>query len=553
MSAITVGFDFGTHQTKICLENAENPALPVYEFFEFPMPDGSRNVLFPSIVQINQDNTLSYGFVDESKCKEKVIEIPPEPVFNGGDEPVYAAPEEVKLDSIIFKPKLILPNRPKLPKKVRPDSPRYIQMISAWEKECDRLKKDYKTKKEAWLKLATLYKHQHEESYIESQKALRAEFENKHALWQQSHDDYVRTHAQWSKIARQEKKYSFRYFKQASLFNNVEWNHPDVNPDVICVLYLTHIVLLLKDRFHEQLYMQVGTPSDGTEHDKYVRNKVECLYAAAVILSRHFNTTADYNAMRYDQLLQLVSIPAQVSTEELDKDYWVSAFPEAFAGLRAVTAMGRLTSGIHIIADIGGGTTDVAVFSVNKEKPNIHKMVSFHKGLNFILEKVHQETNRPMKELQRHFLEEPDDEIFSAAITDYIRDLIRNCGNLIMEMTEVFRSGGRQNLIYKFKDALKGDALVYSGGGSMYDELCVPIAYFTEIVNIDKDLLNIQHVVNRDIPDKLYPILSTSYGLSIPYFDPIDFTPLERIFDKIQEVPDDSAGQRYEHGLSDFS
>ena len=65
----TIGFDLGTHQTKICIENSDNPTEKVYEFLEFERPDETRTVLFPSIVQINNDDTLSYGFIDDTKCK----------------------------------------------------------------------------------------------------------------------------------------------------------------------------------------------------------------------------------------------------------------------------------------------------------------------------------------------------------------------------------------------------------------------------------------------------------------------------------------------------
>ena len=51
----TVGLDFGTHQTKVCIEDASNPAQKIYEFFEFEDLNGNKSVLFPSIVQINND------------------------------------------------------------------------------------------------------------------------------------------------------------------------------------------------------------------------------------------------------------------------------------------------------------------------------------------------------------------------------------------------------------------------------------------------------------------------------------------------------------------
>lgn len=52
--AITIGLDFGTHQTKICIENSDSPLHKTYEFFEW-----DKGVYaFPSIIQINKDHTL---------------------------------------------------------------------------------------------------------------------------------------------------------------------------------------------------------------------------------------------------------------------------------------------------------------------------------------------------------------------------------------------------------------------------------------------------------------------------------------------------------------
>ena len=66
---ITIGLDFGTHQTKICIEDATNSNQKTYEFFEFL--DNSKSTFFlPSVLQINEDSTISYGTVDEKKCKK---------------------------------------------------------------------------------------------------------------------------------------------------------------------------------------------------------------------------------------------------------------------------------------------------------------------------------------------------------------------------------------------------------------------------------------------------------------------------------------------------
>ena len=65
MEQITVGLDFGTHQTKICVER-KNKAELEYSFFKFPDLFGELRYTLPSIIKINPDETLSYGYVEKN-------------------------------------------------------------------------------------------------------------------------------------------------------------------------------------------------------------------------------------------------------------------------------------------------------------------------------------------------------------------------------------------------------------------------------------------------------------------------------------------------------
>lgn len=65
MAQITVGLDFGTHQTKVCVERKEGAELD-YHFFKFPDTFGAYQFTIPSIVKINSNGTLEYGYVDKS-------------------------------------------------------------------------------------------------------------------------------------------------------------------------------------------------------------------------------------------------------------------------------------------------------------------------------------------------------------------------------------------------------------------------------------------------------------------------------------------------------
>ncbi len=140
----TVGLDFGTHQTKICIEDAANPAQKLYEFLEFNKKY-KATVLFPSIVQINNDDTISYGFVDTNKCKILVhknikkpeLVLPEQPDLELPKEPhklsYPSKPQQVNTRNLSWKEQLLhLKNKKDSNKKFS---------IRKWKEECEVIDK----------------------------------------------------------------------------------------------------------------------------------------------------------------------------------------------------------------------------------------------------------------------------------------------------------------------------------------------------------------------------------------------------------------------------
>ena len=59
---ITVGLDFGTHQTKICIERKEGVELE-YSFVKFNDSKGGLKYTLPTVIGIDEDTRLTYGFL----------------------------------------------------------------------------------------------------------------------------------------------------------------------------------------------------------------------------------------------------------------------------------------------------------------------------------------------------------------------------------------------------------------------------------------------------------------------------------------------------------
>ncbi|HBZ25642.1 MAG TPA: hypothetical protein DEO54_05300 [Rikenellaceae bacterium] len=101
-------------------------------------------------------------------------------------------------------------------------------------------------------------------------------------------------------------------------------------------------------------------------------------------------------------------------------------------------------------------------------------------------------------------------------------------------------------------NALKNRPVVFCGGGAMYDEMRPFVLEQSNNVLIDKTLLNIHSVRNTFIDEKLYTILATSYGLSIPMENEIELTPIEDVFLHLKECKPQKRELDYEHGLTDY-
>lgn len=74
---LTVGLDFGTHQTKVCVERAEGVELS-YSFFTFKDAKGKPQYTLPSIIRKESDGCLSYGYLTKKPMR----------IFHNGNEKI---------------------------------------------------------------------------------------------------------------------------------------------------------------------------------------------------------------------------------------------------------------------------------------------------------------------------------------------------------------------------------------------------------------------------------------------------------------------------------
>ncbi len=78
---ITIGLDFGTHQTKVCIECKGGVELS-YTFLKYKGSDNKMYYTLPSIIGIDSNNKLHYGYLPK-KFNGKIIRYFKQTVFRG--------------------------------------------------------------------------------------------------------------------------------------------------------------------------------------------------------------------------------------------------------------------------------------------------------------------------------------------------------------------------------------------------------------------------------------------------------------------------------------
>lgn len=527
-----VGIDFGTHQTKVCIEDALNKRVPVYEFLEYSKPNGTKTVLLPSIVQINKDHTVSYGFADPA---DALI------IVNDGNTP----PEKEVIPEPQYRP---IPSEPKyesLPKRPESKNTGYLAVLEKllpisetmrkWKQECATVERANEYRKQAWLN-----------SKREAERAneqLRKDWEQRVKV---AEEEYRQQYAEWEKDLQQSAQMRFRYFKQASFYNSTPW-HYSYAPETLSALYLAYVCLCIRNRIGYDFTVQLGAPMGASKGlSAQQRSAAKRIWNRAVLLANHYQSIDNYLQASIDDLMDILS------NSKVDPSP-AAVIPEASAGLLAIRE--KLGAGMFLLVDIGGGTTDIAMCSVyhvddNIEKTvGIHRVLSVNKGLNYIFEEYQKQHPRlSIAEIQEIFRKSPERTDFEEPIDTYQQDLYNLLAKMVKQIINSFMAQRGQHGIERSEviRAMTNKPIYLCGGGSVYAKMrdfSTTNIYFSDKTPINKTLLNIEHLGNAgNIPDELFPIVATAYGLSkqVDIEEELDEQPLEAFFNHLPKDTDQS-------------
>ena len=315
------------------------------------------------------------------------------------------------------------------------------------------------------------------------------------------------------------------------------------------IWYIANILFELEEIFGQNFSIQMGAPTDSSHINLAKQIATRIIASAYKLVEEVFeNNKEKFLATDIDTLKQLTEIVNY--SDEIKEEYGLLVFPEAYACLKPLISQKKIETGMNLMIDIGGGTTDISFFTIENNVPQVYDFFSINKGLNYLT------CADELKVLRLNSNVQFASEIDKQRKKTYQGEVKNICNNIQSKLLSEFRlqtSLNKERLL----DALKNRPLVYCGGGSKFPALRVAYFDFSGIKQISEKEWNTKSVpqIKELKTQKLFPILSTAYGLAISTeHDNIVIKHFKDIFKKIRGASEDnqttSRYERYNHGFS---
>ena len=334
----------------------------------------------------------------------------------------------------------------------------------------------------------------------------------------------------WQNTSQVNYRMIYRYFKQDT-FSDYKWNC-SLSSSYLSIWYICYIIFCLEEKYGQNFAIQMGIP---TGSDSFVQKKqkaVSILLTAYHLVEKEFkNDLEKFLSTPVDELEKMTKlIPF---SEEKKQEYGLLVFPEAYAALKPITAQNKIETGMNIMVDIGGGTTDITFFTIENSCPKIYDYSSISYGLNYIIEKANPHLKDKFDiDLNLSII---DSQELSSVISSYYQKLRGSCGDLVEKLFTSFPKTGYPT--FKLTDALKKRPIVYSGGGSTYDFLRKPVFPFTDVTQISPKIWQGMNIKEISKFIDVCPIVSTALGLAISEIhDDVELATINDIFKPRQDT-----------------
>ena len=290
------------------------------------------------------------------------------------------------------------------------------------------------------------------------------------------------------------------------------------------VLYLAFIVFQLDRKFKPGSYIiQMGMPTDANPvHYNFTKRQAIKVMASAMLIVRNVfkGNLEAYFATPHRQLVEvakkcMAAIPTDVY--EARKRFPIFVFPEAYASLIPLIKDRKLPNvGPNLFVDIGGGTVDVSFFTNQIDGgyrcPCLYYYFSIPYGLNMITQQDVKKSHNVM--VTRH-------EITRQRIEHFKRQLVLSVDEMMMALKRQYTEMGTVNVmpfINLCVQILHGRAVCYSGGGSIFRELQLPVESSGNGVSYNfSHVTTVSKLIDHSklyVKDEIFHVLATAFALS---------------------------------------
>ena len=334
-----------------------------------------------------------------------------------------------------------------------------------------------------------------------------------------------------------------RYFKQ-STFRPWPTGMSQTNAMYFSTWYLAYILFDLEEQYDKDFTIQMGAPTDSGHVNQAKVIATRIIASAYRLVEIVFeNNKQKFLSTPMAELTQLTQLVAY--SQKIKDEYGLLVFPEAYACLKPLISQGKLATGMSLMIDIGGGTTDISFFTIENGLPQVYDYYSINKGLNFLIgANEKNQTGTMVNVVDASEIDYHRRDIFIYEIEKVINDLRTKLQNEFRKQTKLE--------VRRLLNALKNRPLVYCGGGSTFKCLRVGYGGYKDRKLISHKEWKIQLIKDIDeiIDENLCPILSTAYGLAISTEDDnITPKPFHDIFENIRGAEEEHL-QRTLHGSS---
>lgn len=336
-----------------------------------------------------------------------------------------------------------------------------------------------------------------------------------------------------------------RYFKQAVFRNYDSKNMKLWEAAFYTIWYLAFIIFELEEEYGQDFTIQMGAPTDSARLNDAKAIAVSLVVSAYRLVENVFkNDKEKFLNCNYNTLIEKTEVVHY--SDKLKDDFGLLVFPEAYACLKPMVGRGKVSTGMSLIIDIGGGTTDISFFTIENGQPQVYDFFSVDKGLNFLtgIDGMPQDTP-------------PSPWIIPQRTNTLKKEILMLCTKLVDRLKVEFKHQTALE-IRRLTDALKNRPLIYTGGGSTFKEILYPYNEFKELHTISYDNWKSKLFDDAELfkNASLCPVLSTAYGLSISVAsDNIKRKPLRDIFAHIRGVGEESKekkGRKFGEALGGF-